>query len=909
MKRKMIAICLSVIIGILPAVGFADSADEPNAAYRESIETLFRLDIYKGLYDDSVAIDPGQAVKRGEFALLMANLSGYAEKNADEPTGYADVKATDAYAGAVVQMTAAGILSGNGDGTFGAANTLIASEAMAGLVHVLGYRYRALQFGGYPAGYLHEARMLGVLDGLDVSLDAEVTQGMLAQMIDNALEIDIAKATAFSSSGAEDAETTYSVVPGKNILTEYLKLDVTEGILNATEQTALDTADGRTKEGYVKVGDMILKNGELSPSGSLGKNVKVYYEQNADKTLRYYKEKDNKELVVQSDDIKSFAGRQLTYEEADGSKVKHVSIGSDADVIYNGVAYPDYAPSDLLIKDGSLTLIDNNQDNRYEVVCIVEYQTAVVSAVSVTDERIYVDKPQSAMYDFAAVEDGNLRVFDKDGKPGSLSDIAVDMVISVMESKDHSCYTIYYNDETQTGTLTMFQDDLFEIDDIPKKVVPAFRDALRNLGIGYQGTFLFDAFQRVAQVEDNQSNQVLYGYFSDYHVENTFSPKISFRIFTQEGKMEEMSLAKKVKVDGVEVDGKSLATDSRFVIANGGNPYPNQRMVKFKKDGRGEISYLVTSDGVNSALLSQDEKLVRRSLEGISYKASSKIFSKTAFLTEKTMTFKVPMAPESDPSACHGFSEKAFTLNQLQLSDNQRYQNIDAFDIDEGGACKVVLYKEPYSVSDEIGGTAKPAENDPCVFVTDIAMTLDEDGLSVPVVSLFEKGAVNTYVASGENVPKKPLRKDDGTIVPDTYIYIEKGDVIRYVKDSNNKMTGMELIYDSRRKDAGQFKTCSGEASGYDIGRVYAKSNSGMRISATCTGVLTDGSYQFDFSEDKLITWKLADVTTSIYDRKTETAQTGSAVDLVTYKDNHQEASIVIVHSKYYETREVLILK
>lgn len=908
MKRKLLLFYLAVCMIIPTAAAAADFTDVAGTDDQEAVSALSALGIYQDLYED-IVFEPDKDVTRGEFAMLLANLSGYDASDREAVTRYTDVRVTDPYATAILRLTAAGVLSGNGDGTFGAENTVTFGEAVAGLVNALGYRPHAMDRGGYPAGYLYQANYLGLASGLNLTEGVKMTRGTMSRLIYNSLEVDIAKAVGFQNNADGEPENTYSVVKGQNVLTEYLKLGVAEGVVAATEETGLDAAENRAPDDACVIAGEVYRSGGLDLSAYLGRGVKAYYEKDDIRTLRYIMVWDTKETVILADDIVGFENRMLEYQEKDAKASRRIEIKSDADVIYNGIAYPDYVPEDFMIRDGQITLIDNNRDNKYEVVWITEYMTAVVSAVQAKDRRIYLDKPSAAVLDLKDVDEDQLTVLDKEGKAGGLTDLAADMVITVAASRDKSKYQIQYSGDQLNGAVTMVGEDTFEVDYIPRKVVPGFKDQLRKLGVDYAGTFLLDAGGRIAQVLEYQSDQVLYGYYCDYEIDDTFDISLRFRIYSQEGKMEELIVADKVEVDGVDCAAAGLIKDARFVVQNGGKPYPNQRMVKFGRNGRGELDYLVTSDSVSSTELEEDEKLIGRSLDGVSYKASSKIFSKVAFLTENTITFKVPMAPESDPAACAGFSEKAFSVNQLMLSDNQKYTNIEAFDVDEGGACKIVILKEAYSTTDEIGGTGKPAENDPCVFVTDIAWALDEDGIKMPVACLFEKGAVAEYQASGENVLKKPVRDENGTVVPDTYKLLDRGDIIRYAKNSDNKITGIELVYDSSRTDNGQYRTCSGEASGYDVGQVYAKSTSGMRISATCTEDSLPGSPVFDFSNDKLITWKLADVSIAVYDREMEQAQIGSVADLVTHKDSPGEGSIVVVHSKYYETREVLVIK
>ena len=99
----------------------------------------------------------------------------------------------------------------------------------------------------------------------------------------------------------------------------------------------------------------------------------------------------NSYLEIEAEDITDTtgSGSSFTIEyETNDEKTRKANVGPY--VVYNGRAVEAPAAEDLFIKNGKVKLIDNNQDNKYEVAVLSEYYSFRVEKVSLTTSVIFL---------------------------------------------------------------------------------------------------------------------------------------------------------------------------------------------------------------------------------------------------------------------------------------------------------------------------------------------------------------------------------------------------------------------------------------------------------------------------------------------------------------------------------------
>jgi len=171
----------SMAFAATPAKGFSDTD-------AEAVSVLADLGVINGYADGT--FKPGNVVTRAEMAKLIIVSLGL-EKFATATTSkYTDMAGAGWAQGYVAYATSLGIIVGYPDGTFGPSNPVTYNEACAMIVRALGYTADFLP-GEWPAEWVVKAQTLGILDGVNAGGAAGATRGNIAEMLYNALTLDI----------------------------------------------------------------------------------------------------------------------------------------------------------------------------------------------------------------------------------------------------------------------------------------------------------------------------------------------------------------------------------------------------------------------------------------------------------------------------------------------------------------------------------------------------------------------------------------------------------------------------------------------------------------------------------------------------------------------------------------------
>ncbi|MFJ8512867.1 S-layer homology domain-containing protein [Lysinibacillus xylanilyticus] len=198
-KKKMFNVAMAsaltagAVVAIAPAS--ADAAaptfkDVPaNSTHAEAINSLAEREIINGFADGTFA--PNKVVTRGQAAKIIAGILELDTKNVKNPN-FKDVKTTDEFYGAIAALKAEGIISGNGDGTYGQKDPLTRGQMAKILVEAFDLEGEAkTPFTDVPANNIF-AKYIEVLYANDVTkgLTATtfgpkelVTRGQLASFV------------------------------------------------------------------------------------------------------------------------------------------------------------------------------------------------------------------------------------------------------------------------------------------------------------------------------------------------------------------------------------------------------------------------------------------------------------------------------------------------------------------------------------------------------------------------------------------------------------------------------------------------------------------------------------------------------------------------------------------------------
>lgn len=891
-------ICIMKKISILCILLLTLSICIPASAieYKDIVqdETLVnKLDILDGLgiFDgmELGAFNESGNITRGEFAQMMANLCGYGMVSADytSRSEFSDVRVGTPLCGSLNYLSIRKVVVGSGGGLFKADDNITLEQAASMFGRMLGYEAAYNQIG--KTDPVTNIASSGIIPGGALGKGGTIDWKTAVTMIYNSLD---AKMITESYSAANPS---YSVDKDATPLSYYLKCSKSRGVITANSVTSLDVSDGAGSHSVV-IDGYSYDAGDTDIEAYIGHKVEFYYcdpLSDGDYTIKAFTSK-SKTVTIQSEDMERYENHQLEYSK-DGSGKYYVKLSNIADFLFNGVAYPDIAEEEIIIDNGYITFIDNDDDNRYDVAYITSYESYVVNNVSGADGQIYVRGKTDAI----DLQDDNLErleIYDEDMAGAVISDIQIDDVITVAKDKLSKTMTIYLSRKTVKGSITSKSEDELEINYIPYKYNKSFEKRLAPLSGSTEREFLLDFRGRVTDLKDKVNRAMQYGcYVRAYYLDETMDGDIEMKIFTDEGVFERYILAEKLIVDGSRLKPDDLLKDSRFIIENENSRY-NIRLIKYKLNGEGQISTIVTDSSTGNSSL--EESLTPLDLSGVSYKAGPKYFTKKAYMTSETLLFKIPALTSTS------FEDEAYSLNKFQLNDNMKYNNIYAYDVDDGGEAAAIVYKVPYVVTNAVGGSDIPGDEAACVIVKSIKFGQNRDEEIVPIITYVEKGVERTCAARTDETVMKQVYNEEGVVIPDKFKYVSKGDIVKLSIDDTGEISGMTVCLDSDRTDSKIYTTNSGEICGFDYGIVYSKGNSGIRMAST-----VDANGNFIVTSDALTALPINNVSITVYDRDENEIRNGTIYDVKDYISCGGNASKAFVRSKYYEPREIFIIQ
>ena len=195
MKKRIftLALALALMLSVFGSVPASAASDEGSASLAAAVlEGL-------GAYEDG-AISSSEYITRGEFARLLAyalGKGGEADSYARR-TMYSDVPAGSANASYINLVSSEGVLTGDGNGSFGPDEALTWDEAVTAALKALGYTSADIGTA-WPDDYLDKARELGLSSGLSLTAASRLTGGQAALLLYNTLRADTVSGAAYAS--------------------------------------------------------------------------------------------------------------------------------------------------------------------------------------------------------------------------------------------------------------------------------------------------------------------------------------------------------------------------------------------------------------------------------------------------------------------------------------------------------------------------------------------------------------------------------------------------------------------------------------------------------------------------------------------------------------------------------------
>ncbi len=785
----------------------------------------------------------GESISRADFVKLLGTLLNISGDVTGERI-FEDVDSSDSLNIYLAELTDRGIISkGN---NFRGQDNITYTEALAMAVRAAGYKNAAELTGGYPSGYIKTANQSGISDGIRYSdnFSADDCCIMLYNMM-------LAEVMEYRGDG-------YEVNENKTLFKSLYGGEVKEGILTSNDITSLSDKSNSSENSAVIGGELFLFDNS-SIRNYIGSNMKVFYNEDTHEVYSYA----------------PFRNEVLTFEHfsaalTDGKlsismngKTKDYKLDLGYSLIYNG-KYEPVINNGLLNPDsGKMTLTDNDNDGKYEVIKIESFEYFKAGKANTITQSI-PDKTDGKKTLDLSDSECTYEIYDgESGEFINLSAVPENSHLGIMRSSDGLYVYIQICSEFVTGKSTGQDDEHITIDGNEYY----YAKLLKNFSaVGVDGTFYLGVYGEIIAFEINDE-QYFYGYLYNAF-EHEDGETVSVKIFNQYGVWNTYGLTDKIIIDGSRKN-------------------PRDVLDKFKNSIGGIIKIAVNGDTLKKIDLSEDaseygktvENDVNNSLtkynftnDGYYYTKNSQAFYPN-FSAKNSIVFAIPSDKKN-------FNKYKIT-NYDVFADQTEYTVIP-YDVDVYGMAAVILYENTKgTVNYNMNGSAVRS-----MMVESVGEKLDETDEIRTYITGWTSGKFVSYLLSDD----VEIQKDTGNnkLVP--------GDIIKYHEQDAETLDCVIVDFDAEKfgkntvSGSSNYNTRSGVmqlAGGY----VYSAGKNTITLMPEFDGTAPKWN--------KINCISMLSDNIVVFNRKTKAMRPGRLEDIKGYLEYGSEASFAVVRQSY----------
>lgn len=699
MKKRILGIILVltmvfslIVVPNVTSVSAGDYYDVVDLDCELAVDVVTALGIMGGYTDGSFL--PYNTITKAELASVAVKLAGLDTSYTEAPDDmdlFNDMYDYDGWAGAVVAAAkAAGIAKADSDGNFNPEMSASYEDAVQMVVSAIGYGHQAMNRGGEPADYVYVAKKLGITKKLSTSMGNNITRGDVALLVYAALTVDIMQPVAYSSDGKI---VTYEAVTGVNALNTYFDAYEVSGIISENEYAAL-YGDSTLNKEQVLINDEVFNVGYTDVANYLGYYATVYALEgdSADnRTIIAYSVKSvkNNTLTILEEQIESVEtsvdGYTYTYwnDKETDKKAKVVTTCATPLVLYNGKAVIDVTKALLVPEYGHVVLIDNNGDDKYDIIDIWEYELVFVFSASASSGSVTNYYDRSATYKFDPEnEDYHVTFLNAYGGKAQLSDIKQYSVLYVYQSIDGLEKKVVIANNKINGTIEEIDSDgYYTINGVPYEISPA-AEGMLDLAVSDVGDFYLDADMRLVGFNGTTVIRRNIGMFIAIN-DGGLARGYQMKILTQNNGVRIYDVASSVKVNGEKMSASEIyelaytdalwgtTEDPNYIAAGMPRPHPSRAGFLYKLNSNDEICDItVVGEG--------DAYLQTRQIKTAGYLYYSKGYSCLHYSGETTTDEfgnTVGVRTYCDNSTINFLAEEAATHTSEDQSFYTKYMN------------------------------------------------------------------------------------------------------------------------------------------------------------------------------------------------------------------------------------------
>ena len=564
-KLTILIVVLCSIFMVLPMssnLAYAKSGDAENIRLLQDLGVMNKV---------SQAFD--KPVTRAEFlsfAINMYQMDDISPKN----TVFTDVDSTHWASGYIDFAQKSGIVSANDK--FYPDNYIKYDEALKMLMSVLGYSEICEMEGGYPSGYFKLANRIGFLKHVDYAVDGEPDYYMVAQLLSNSIEtplIDVLYTGDDYVYCSNDIENT--------ILSRFFDAVKLTGIISGTGDTMLN-GESSLKKHQVELYDETenkyykLLMDDKEAYSYLGKTVDCYVRADDNKVLSIQPSSINKTLTVEAKDIDANNTTKSSLSYYNGERKRHARISPVADMLYNGRFKSGFSTADMLINNGEVSLLDNDNDNIYDVIFVNTYNDVIVVGQLDGVNDVLYDKYSTNSIEVSEDDaDYDLQLI-KGGRLVSLDEIKEDDIVFCYESRNpgKKLKKLHISNQIVTGVMTQYDSETVSIDGDAYEFSYYFNENRENMvdfKVGEHYKIYIDNNGDLIAISRKSPEVKNYAYLYGVNQKPDLSNLVELKLFNRYGEWIVASCEEKIRLNGTgrkteDVYGTIKAAEDTLVI-------------------------------------------------------------------------------------------------------------------------------------------------------------------------------------------------------------------------------------------------------------------------------------------------------------------------------------------------------
>lgn len=804
MLKRIVSFIL--ILGICQGVvAFAAEDEQVQVAATEAeLNAAALLAAFEIIVPQSAAVaNPDKTVTRAEMATLAIRTMGLAKASDSEQQIVTTTEEVDLFAEAerklqggtteeevveeklftdmstnhwayedVSKATGLGIFSGYPDGSFAPDAPMLFEEGVKVLVSLAGYDILAKKYGGYPTGYLKVANDKKILKGVSESVDGMLTTGDCYIMLYNLLHTDALTVRGIGKG------VHYESDESRTFMKEYLDISEHFGIVEAVPGATVATGV-TAKEGFAFIGGERYEVGSTNVKEFLGKAVTFYAREteNGPHKLVYIKEdKDCTSLVITADKLGSVKGTQSAdnaeVEYVEGEKNKTLKISKNANYLYNNKLQAAMSDERLMIDNGSLVFIDNDEDEIFDLVLVYDYMSYVVDSISVRDNVVTViDKLGKKT---VTLSTHNAKVL-RDGVEIEFQEVLQGEVLEVprhMSGDEEASFEFIVATGIVTGALKEISDDSVVIDEKTYLISP-FAD-MSNFRIGSGGDFHLDILGRVVSLQNVVDIGYEYGYMIQSAVETGIDDRVFFKMADKKGTFKAFELDKNVRVNGAKKTTDELE-----------NIFATRQLIQYKTNDDGKISDIKTAQFNDDKKFDLDNFSRDYISNGVAYNNHLHRYGESYTAVQGTTVFIIPSSDAVIDAKY--YAKGAISMITTNVTS---YPNVQVYDADENYEIGALV------VESQVGGGGVEIENSSVNMVKSVTSILTDDG-GVGIKLLY----MNHLGNESEAIIEDPeFEMDTSWGYTDLKVTdLKPGDIFTATTDSFGAITGIAVYLTADR--------------------------------------------------------------------------------------------------------------